>query len=111
MQKITPFLWYSKEAEQAAAFLTKNGIPCTVEHNLPNWSPWPNAYSVVGIRGFAKTMQALDHSERTEIFAAERLIARRRAHARHVQRNTHGTLPCNCLQLFDAPVFPDLRQD
>ena len=41
-------------AEQAAAFLTKNGIPCTVEHNLPNWSPWPNAYSVVGIRGFAK---------------------------------------------------------
>jgi hypothetical protein len=42
-------------AEQAATFLTKNGIPCTVEHNLPNWrTAWGDAYSVVGIRGFAK---------------------------------------------------------
>ena len=42
-------------AEQAAAFLTKNGIPCTVEHNLPNFRiAWGDAYSVVGIRGFAK---------------------------------------------------------
>lgn len=43
-------------ADQAAAFLTKNGIPCTVEQNLPNWKmAWPDAYLVVGIRGFAKT--------------------------------------------------------
>jgi hypothetical protein len=42
-------------AEKAAEFLTKNGIPCTVEQNLPNWKlPWPNGCVVVGIRGFAK---------------------------------------------------------
>jgi len=44
-------------AEQAAAFLTKNGVPCTVEQNLPNWrTVWPDGYMVVGIRGFAKTL-------------------------------------------------------
>jgi hypothetical protein len=42
-------------ADKAAEFLTKNGIPCTVEKNLPGWSG--NSASVcfvVGIRGFAK---------------------------------------------------------
>ena len=48
-------------AEQAAAFLTKNGIPCTVEHNLPNFRiAWADAYSVVGIRGFAKVYKNPD---------------------------------------------------
>ena len=42
-------------ADKAAEFLTKSGIPCTVENNLPNWKlPWPNGCVVVGIRGFAK---------------------------------------------------------
>jgi hypothetical protein len=42
-------------AERAAEFLTKSGIPCTVERNLPNWKlPWPTGCAVVGIRGFAK---------------------------------------------------------
>jgi hypothetical protein len=42
-------------AEKAAEFLTKNGVPCTVEKNLPGWSG--NSASVcfvVGIRGFGK---------------------------------------------------------
>jgi hypothetical protein len=50
-------------AEKAAEFLTKSGIPCTVERNLPNWKlPWPDASVVVGIRGFAKVQNnpALD---------------------------------------------------
>jgi hypothetical protein len=42
-------------AEKAAEFLTKNGIACTVERDLPNWKlAWNNGCSVVGIRGFAK---------------------------------------------------------
>ncbi len=42
-------------AQKAAEFLTKNGIPCTVERNLPNWRlAWPDGSVVVGIRGFAK---------------------------------------------------------
>ena len=42
-------------AEKAAEFLTKSGIPCTVEKNLPNWKlPWAEGCAVVGIRGFAK---------------------------------------------------------
>jgi hypothetical protein len=42
-------------AEKAAEFLTKNGIPCTVERNLPGWSQnSTNVCVVVGIRGFAK---------------------------------------------------------
>jgi hypothetical protein len=44
-----------ENAEKAAEFLTKNGIACTVERNLPNWRlPWADGCSVVGIRGFAK---------------------------------------------------------
>jgi hypothetical protein len=42
-------------ADKAAEFLTKSGISCTVETNLPNWKlPWANGCAVVGIRGFAK---------------------------------------------------------
>jgi hypothetical protein len=42
-------------AEKAAEFLTKHGIPCTVESRLPNWKlPWAEGCAVVGIRGFAK---------------------------------------------------------
>jgi len=42
-------------AEKAADFLTKHGITCTVEKNLPNWRlPWNDGCVVVGIRGFAK---------------------------------------------------------
>jgi hypothetical protein len=44
-----------EHADKAAEFLTKNGIACTVERDLPNWKlAWPNGCSVVGIRGFAK---------------------------------------------------------
>lgn len=44
-------------AEKAAEFLTKNGIPCTVEKDLPNWRlPWADGCCVVGIRGFAKVL-------------------------------------------------------
>jgi len=43
-------------AEQAAAFLTSNGIPCTVEKELPGWRmSWKDSCIVVGIRGFDKT--------------------------------------------------------
>jgi hypothetical protein len=42
-------------AERAADFLTKNGLPCTVEKGLPSWKlPWADGCVVVGIRGFAK---------------------------------------------------------
>jgi hypothetical protein len=42
-------------AEKTAEFLTKNGIPCTVEKDLPNWPlPWRDGCVVVGIRGFGK---------------------------------------------------------
>ena len=44
-----------EHADKAAEFLTKSGIACTVERDLPNWKlAWPNGCSVVGIRGFAK---------------------------------------------------------
>ena len=40
-------------ADKAAEFLTKHGIACTVEKDLPNWRlPWPDGCVVVGIRGF-----------------------------------------------------------
>jgi hypothetical protein len=43
-------------ADSAAAFLTGNGIPCTVEKDLPGWrTTWKDAYILVGIRGFDKT--------------------------------------------------------
>jgi hypothetical protein len=42
-------------ADKAAEFLTKHGVTCTVEKNLPNWRlPWNDGCVVVGIRGFAK---------------------------------------------------------
>jgi hypothetical protein len=42
-------------AEKAVEFLTKHGIPCTVESRLPNWKlAWADGCAVVGIRGFAK---------------------------------------------------------
>jgi hypothetical protein len=42
-------------ADQAAAFLTGNGIPCTVERDLPGWrTTWKDGYILVGIRGFDK---------------------------------------------------------
>jgi hypothetical protein len=43
-------------ADQAAAFLTSNGIPCTVEKDLPGWrTSWKDGVVLVGIRGFDKT--------------------------------------------------------
>jgi hypothetical protein len=43
-------------AEKAAAFLTSNGIPCTVEKDLPGWRmSWKDSCILVGIRGFDKT--------------------------------------------------------
>jgi hypothetical protein len=43
-------------AAKAAEFLTKNGVPCTVERDLPRWPlPWKEGCAVVGIRGFGKT--------------------------------------------------------
>jgi hypothetical protein len=42
-------------AEQAAAFLTGNGIPCTVEKEVPGWqTAWKDGVVLVGIRGFDK---------------------------------------------------------
>jgi len=42
-------------ADQAAAFLTSNGIPCTVEREVAGWSTsWKDGYILVGIRGFDK---------------------------------------------------------
>jgi hypothetical protein len=42
-------------ADQAAAFLTSNGIPCTVEKDVPGWrTPWKESCVLVGIRGFDK---------------------------------------------------------
>jgi hypothetical protein len=43
-------------ADKAAEFLNKNGIGCSVEHNLPNWplAAWPNGCVVVGYRGYTK---------------------------------------------------------
>jgi hypothetical protein len=42
-------------ADKAAEFFTKNGIPCTVEKELPGYRlPWRDGYVVVGIRGFAR---------------------------------------------------------
>jgi hypothetical protein len=42
-------------ADKAADFLTKNGVPCTVERELPGWPlPWRDGCVVVGIRGFSK---------------------------------------------------------
>jgi hypothetical protein len=43
-------------AKRAAEFLTKNGVPCTVERDLPRWPvPWKNGCVIVGIRGFDRT--------------------------------------------------------
>jgi hypothetical protein len=43
-------------ADKAAEFFTKNGVPCTVEKDLPGYRVgWKEAYMLVGIRGFAKT--------------------------------------------------------
>jgi len=63
---------------------------------------WFNFFCIC-TKAEGQTMQTLDHSERAEILAAESLFARRRAHARHVQRNTHGTLPRTCLTLSGFP--------
>jgi hypothetical protein len=42
-------------ADQAAAFLVSNGIPCTVEKDLPGWrTSWKDSLILVGIRGFDK---------------------------------------------------------
>ena len=43
-------------AKKVAEFLTSNGVPCTVESNLPNWrlAQWPEGCTVVGLRGFSK---------------------------------------------------------
>jgi len=50
-----------ESAAKAAEFLTKNGIPCTVEKELPRWPlPWKEGCAVVGIRGFAKTRDNAD---------------------------------------------------
>jgi hypothetical protein len=38
-----------KLAEEAAEFLKKNGIDCTVVDGLPRWSKWP---TVVGMKPF-----------------------------------------------------------
>jgi hypothetical protein len=43
--------------KQVAEFLTNNGIPCTVERDLPGWgtpASWKDGCTVVGIRGFDK---------------------------------------------------------
>ncbi len=42
-------------ADKAAEFLTKNGVACTVEKDLPGWPlSWKDGRVLVGIRGFAK---------------------------------------------------------
>jgi hypothetical protein len=38
-----------KMADDAADFLNKNGVPCTVEYGLPGWS---HSYCVVGTDGY-----------------------------------------------------------
>jgi hypothetical protein len=41
-------------ADKAAEFFTKNGVPCTVEKDLPGYRVAKDGYIVVGIRGLAR---------------------------------------------------------
>jgi hypothetical protein len=60
-----------KTAQEARDFLTRNGIPCTIERGVKGWRP--DFYQVIGLQGFVRASgpQYVTYRERVETLGVE----------------------------------------